>query len=109
MAWPGKKRLGKRHIELGPGSFSRAYFEFGRLFTIQIPLQIIHKMSRLRLISQSLLLQQQQNVKMSGWTKHLGQSSDCPPITNNKVTLFNMRYCPYAQRAVLVLDAKKIP
>ena len=43
------------------------------------------------------------------WPRHLGPLDPCPKIDQNKLTLFNMRYCPYAQRTVLLLDAKKIP
>uniref|UniRef100_H2B648 Glutathione S-transferase omega n=1 Tax=Paracyclopina nana TaxID=565004 RepID=H2B648_PARNA len=46
---------------------------------------------------------------MVRWSKHLDSSDECPKIDKNKLTLFNMRYCPYAQRTVLALEAKKIP
>ena len=41
--------------------------------------------------------------------KHLAAGSACPPMDPKKVTLINMRLCPYAQRAALVLIAKNIP
>ena len=46
---------------------------------------------------------------MAPWSKHLCENEICPKMDPNKVTLFNMRFCPYAQRAVLVLNALKIP
>ena len=46
---------------------------------------------------------------MAPWSKHLDANSECPTINKDKVTLFNMRYCPFAQRAALVLLAKDIP
>ncbi|XP_015586092.1 pyrimidodiazepine synthase [Cephus cinctus] len=42
-------------------------------------------------------------------TKHLGPGSVAPPITPGKLRLYSMRFCPYAQRIHLVLDAKQIP
>lgn len=42
-------------------------------------------------------------------TKHLSTGSICPPIVPGKIRLYSMRFCPYAQRVHLVLDAKKIP
>ncbi|XP_021942861.1 pyrimidodiazepine synthase-like isoform X2 [Zootermopsis nevadensis] len=41
--------------------------------------------------------------------KHLGKGSTNPPLSKGKLRLYSMRFCPYAQRAHLVLDAKKIP
>jgi len=41
--------------------------------------------------------------------KHLGKGSTNPPLLKGKLRLYSMRFCPYAQRAHLVLDAKKIP
>ena len=52
---------------------------------------------------------QQQFENMAPWSKHLDANSECPTINKDKVTLFNMRYCPFAQRAALVLLAKDIP
>lgn len=43
------------------------------------------------------------------WSKHLDSSSKCPEFCNDKVTFINMRFCPYAQRTLLVLEAKNIP
>ena len=45
---------------------------------------------------------------MAPWSKHLDANSECPTIDKKKVTLFNMRFCPFAQRAALVLLAKDI-
>nr|CAD7438520.1 unnamed protein product [Timema bartmani] len=36
-------------------------------------------------------------------------SSKVPPLQKGKLRLYSMRFCPYAQRVHLVLDAKKIP
>ncbi|KAG5869666.1 Pyrimidodiazepine synthase, partial [Gonioctena quinquepunctata] len=36
-------------------------------------------------------------------------SKQPPPPRGNKLRLYSNRFCPYAQRVVLVLDAKKIP
>ncbi|XP_066997064.1 pyrimidodiazepine synthase [Anabrus simplex] len=41
--------------------------------------------------------------------KHLGKGSVNPPLEKGKLRLYSMRFCPYAQRVHLVLDAKKIP
>jgi len=41
--------------------------------------------------------------------KHLGKGSTNPPLVQGQLRLYSMRFCPYAQRAHLVLDAKKIP
>lgn len=35
--------------------------------------------------------------------------SVAPPIVPGKIRLYSMRFCPYAQRIHLVLDAKHIP
>ncbi|XP_015185108.1 PREDICTED: pyrimidodiazepine synthase-like [Polistes dominula] len=42
-------------------------------------------------------------------TKHLSTGSICPALVPGKIRLYSMRFCPYAQRVQLVLDAKKIP
>ena len=47
--------------------------------------------------------------KMPNWSKHLDEFSECPKLSKDKLTFMNMRFCPYAQRVRLVLDAKKIP
>ncbi|XP_075979218.1 uncharacterized protein LOC142978600 [Anticarsia gemmatalis] len=39
--------------------------------------------------------------------KHLSKGDPLPPY-NGKLRLYNMRYCPFAQRAVLALNAKNI-
>ncbi|KAE8743804.1 Glutathione-S-transferase omega 1-like [Frankliniella occidentalis] len=41
--------------------------------------------------------------------RHLSVGSTAPPLTKGKLRLYSMRFCPYAQRVHLVLDAKKIP
>jgi len=46
---------------------------------------------------------------MAKWAKHLAAGSECPTFAKDKLTFLNMRFCPYAQRTQLVLDAKKIP
>ncbi|XP_058456178.1 pyrimidodiazepine synthase-like [Malaya genurostris] len=41
--------------------------------------------------------------------KHLAKGSTPPVLSNDgKLRLYSMRYCPYAQRVHLILDAKKI-
>ncbi|KAG7295981.1 hypothetical protein JYU34_021073 [Plutella xylostella] len=40
-------------------------------------------------------------------TKHLRKGDPLPPY-NGKLRLYNMRYCPFAQRTVLALNAKDI-
>ncbi|KAG7189805.1 hypothetical protein KM043_017465 [Ampulex compressa] len=42
-------------------------------------------------------------------TKHLSVGSVAPPVVPGKIRLYSMRFCPYAQRIHLVLDAKQIP
>nr|QUF59392.1 glutathione S-transferase GSTO1-1 [Brachionus angularis] len=41
--------------------------------------------------------------------KHLGPGSTFPEYTKGKLRLYSMVFCPYAQRARLVLAAKNIP
>nr|UOU03284.1 glutathione S-transferase omega 1 [Brachionus rubens] len=41
--------------------------------------------------------------------KHLGPGSQMPPLQKGKLRLYSMVFCPYAQRARLVLAAKNIP
>ncbi|XP_050537425.1 pyrimidodiazepine synthase-like [Daktulosphaira vitifoliae] len=41
--------------------------------------------------------------------KHLGKDSIEPKLIPGKYQFYTMRYCPYAQRVQLVLNAKKIP
>ncbi|XP_014210802.1 pyrimidodiazepine synthase-like [Copidosoma floridanum] len=43
-----------------------------------------------------------------GSSKHLTVGSKAPPLEKGKLRLYSMRFCPYAQRIHLVLDAKKI-
>ncbi|KAI5637091.1 pyrimidodiazepine synthase [Phthorimaea operculella] len=40
-------------------------------------------------------------------SKHLGKGDPLPPY-NGKLRVYNMRYCPYAQRTILALNAKGI-
>ncbi|KZC08264.1 PREDICTED: pyrimidodiazepine synthase-like [Dufourea novaeangliae] len=42
-------------------------------------------------------------------SKHLAAGSVAQPIVPGKIRLYSMRFCPYAQRIHLVLDAKNIP
>ncbi|KAJ8680631.1 hypothetical protein QAD02_016418 [Eretmocerus hayati] len=46
---------------------------------------------------------------MESGIKHLSVGSKAPPMQKGKLRLYSMRFCPYAQRIHLVLDAKKIP
>ncbi|XP_011166456.1 pyrimidodiazepine synthase [Solenopsis invicta] len=41
--------------------------------------------------------------------KHLSTGSVPPALVPGKIRLYSMRFCPYAQRIHLVLDAKQIP
>ncbi|KAK9300892.1 hypothetical protein QLX08_006594 [Tetragonisca angustula] len=41
--------------------------------------------------------------------KHLATGSIAPPTVPGKIRLYSMKFCPYAQRIHLVLDAKHIP
>ncbi|GBP65917.1 Pyrimidodiazepine synthase [Eumeta japonica] len=40
-------------------------------------------------------------------TKHLKKGDPLPPFAG-KLRVYNMRYCPYAQRTVLALNAKRV-
>ncbi|XP_063910147.1 pyrimidodiazepine synthase-like [Zophobas morio] len=42
-------------------------------------------------------------------TAHLGPGSQQPPKVDGKLRLYSMEFCPYAQRARLVLAAKNLP
>lgn len=42
-------------------------------------------------------------------TKHLSKGSKMPGSVKGKPRLYSNRFCPYAQRVHLVLDAKRIP
>ncbi|XP_066582660.1 pyrimidodiazepine synthase-like [Prorops nasuta] len=42
-------------------------------------------------------------------TKHLSAGSVAPALVPGRLRLYSMRFCPYAQRVHLVLDAKQIP
>ena len=47
---------------------------------------------------------------MEGFTKkHLVDGDAEPKFDPKKVSIINMRFCPYGQRAALVLLAKDIP
>merc|ERR1712130_1000216 len=47
---------------------------------------------------------------MDPWNvPHLAAGSSPPNVNPDKVTVYNMRFCPFAQRTILVLLAKKIP
>ncbi|CAG9859825.1 unnamed protein product [Phyllotreta striolata] len=41
--------------------------------------------------------------------KHLGEDSVEPPRVEGLLRIYSMKYCPYAQRSLLVLKAKKLP
>ncbi|XP_011871091.1 PREDICTED: pyrimidodiazepine synthase-like [Vollenhovia emeryi] len=43
------------------------------------------------------------------YPKHLSTGSVPPPLVPGKIRLYSMRFCPFAQRIHLVLDAKQIP
>ena len=47
------------------------------------------------------------NKKMS--LKHLGPGSDLPVLNKGTLRLYSMLFCPFAQRARLILEHKKIP
>jgi len=42
-------------------------------------------------------------------SKHLAQGDVLPSPTKDKLRIYNMRFCPYAQRTLLALQAKQIP
>jgi glutathione S-transferase len=46
---------------------------------------------------------------MSNAGKHLKTGSECPPLKENQLRLYSMRFCPFVRRAKLVLAAKNIP
>jgi len=43
----------------------------------------------------------------AGWNSyHYTTGDSCPQLPSDKIVLLNMRFCPYAQRTVMVLEAK---
>ena len=49
-------------------------------------------------------------AKFEGWnSKSHGPGSTNPPTTPGKLRIYNMRFCPFAQRTVLALAAKVRP
>jgi len=46
---------------------------------------------------------------MTTGQKHLKSGSECPPLKENQLRLYSMRFCPFVRRAKLVLAAKNIP
>ena len=42
-------------------------------------------------------------------THHFVDGEEMPKVDPNKITLLNMRFCPFAERTALVLIAKRIP
>jgi hypothetical protein len=46
-------------------------------------------------------------LAITGWFPPPTGSTN-PPLSKGKLRLYSMRFCPYAQRVHLVLDAKKI-
>lgn len=49
-------------------------------------------------------------IKMQPWNvPHQAAGAPEPKVNPDKVTVYNMRFCPYAQRTILTLLAKQIP
>jgi len=42
-------------------------------------------------------------------TPHLAEGAPEPKVDPNEITVYNMRYCPFAQRTMLTLLEKKVP
>ncbi|XP_072045441.1 glutathione S-transferase omega-1-like [Amphiura filiformis] len=42
-------------------------------------------------------------------TKHLTKGDACPPLEAGVLRIYSMKFCPYAERTRLVLQAKNIP
>ncbi|KAF4527254.1 hypothetical protein B566_EDAN006973 [Ephemera danica] len=48
-------------------------------------------------------------TKMMEELEHLKQGSQHPPLKKGSMRIYNMRFCPYAQRSLLVAEAKRFP
>jgi len=46
---------------------------------------------------------------MTTTPKHLKSGSEYPPLKENQLRLYSMRFCPFVRRSKLVLAAKNIP
>ncbi|XP_070546718.1 glutathione S-transferase omega-1-like isoform X2 [Ptychodera flava] len=41
--------------------------------------------------------------------RHLSTGDECPPLKKDTLRVYNMRFCPFAERTILTLKAKGIP
>lgn len=83
-------------------SFSRLSAAALRTKTKLIPIRrVSHRHQR----RTSLILYDDMGEK--AYTRSSG--AECPPLTKDKVRIYSMRFCPFAQRARLVLAHKNIP